>query len=255
MRQLYVKGFPVEMTLDDLIEFFEPHGGESVMLRYDAKKNFKGSVFILFKTPEQAKTFIDAPEMKYKDTVLTDRLYRNDYWEKKNSEKNSGKQDEVKRKEDQKKKREQEEKEELQSKITRGSILKVSGIEDKTEMVKIKEFFGKFGKVAWVDFGSGDKFALVRYATANEATTAWEKAQGEAEDGKVKLDDKELSATVLEGEEEEAHWKTVFESIHSRFSNKRGGGKFGGRGRGRGNKRRGGYGRDGPSEKRSRADD
>lgn len=35
------KGFPVEMTLDDLIEFFEPHGGESVMLRYDAKKNFK----------------------------------------------------------------------------------------------------------------------------------------------------------------------------------------------------------------------
>lgn len=41
------------------------------------------------------------------------------------------------------------------------------------------------------------------------------------------------------GEEEEAHWKTVFESIHSRFSNKRGGGKFGGRGRGRGNKRRG----------------
>lgn len=41
--------------------------------------------------------------------------------------------------------------------------------------------------------------ALVRYATANEATTAWEKAQGEAEDGKVKLDDKELSATVLEG--------------------------------------------------------
>lgn len=36
----------------------------------------QGSVFILFKTPEQAKTFIDAPEMKYKDTVLTDRLYR-----------------------------------------------------------------------------------------------------------------------------------------------------------------------------------
>lgn len=53
---------------------------------------------------------------------------------------------------------------ELQSKITRGSILKVSGIEDKTEMVKIKEFFGKFGKVAWVDFGSGDKFVSPEFS-------------------------------------------------------------------------------------------
>ena len=41
--------------------------------------------------------------------------------------------------------------------------------------------------------------AFVRYATENEANTAWEKAQGEAEDGKVKMGDKELTATVLEG--------------------------------------------------------
>ena len=41
--------------------------------------------------------------------------------------------------------------------------------------------------------------AFVRYATENEANTAWEKAQGEAEDGKVKMGEKELTATVLEG--------------------------------------------------------
>ena len=39
----------------------------------------------------------------------------------------------------------------------------------------------------------------MRYATENEANTAWEKAQGEAEDGKVKMGEKELTATVLEG--------------------------------------------------------
>ena len=41
--------------------------------------------------------------------------------------------------------------------------------------------------------------AFVRYATENEANTAWEKAQEEAEDGKVKMGEKELTATVLEG--------------------------------------------------------
>ena len=39
----------------------------------------------------------------------------------------------------------------------------------------------------------------MRYATENEANTAWEKAQEEAEDGKVKMGEKELTATVLEG--------------------------------------------------------
>ena len=41
--------------------------------------------------------------------------------------------------------------------------------------------------------------AFVRYATENEANTAWEKAQEEAEDGKVKMGEKQLTATVLEG--------------------------------------------------------
>lgn len=37
----FQKGFPTELTLDDLVEHFEPHGGESVSLRYNAKKEFK----------------------------------------------------------------------------------------------------------------------------------------------------------------------------------------------------------------------
>lgn len=41
--------------------------------------------------------------------------------------------------------------------------------------------------------------ALVRYATENEANTAWEKAESEAEDKKVKFGEAELTAQILEG--------------------------------------------------------
>lgn len=39
----------------------------------------------------------------------------------------------------------------------------------------------------------------MRYAAENEAKEAWEKAVAEAEEGKVKLDDSDLTASVLEG--------------------------------------------------------
>lgn len=37
----FQKGFPLELTLDDLIDYFDSYGGESVVLRRDAKRQFK----------------------------------------------------------------------------------------------------------------------------------------------------------------------------------------------------------------------
>lgn len=36
----------------------------------------QGSVFVLFKTPEDAKTFIEAPDLKYKDSPIVERQYK-----------------------------------------------------------------------------------------------------------------------------------------------------------------------------------
>jgi len=41
---------------------------------------------------------------------------------------------------------------------------------------------------------------MVRFAAESSAKAAWQKAVDEAEDGKVKLGEAELQATVIEGE-------------------------------------------------------
>lgn len=40
--------------------------------------------------------------------------------------------------------------------MTRGALLKVSGVEIDSSVEKLKEFFGTFGKVAWIDHMKGD---------------------------------------------------------------------------------------------------
>ncbi|KAF6025506.1 La [Bugula neritina] len=225
-------------------------------LRKSTNDLLEGSVFVLFKTTELAKEFLTAEEIKYKDTPLIERLFKQDYFKKKQEEKLGGKIEDIRKKDEQKKKREQEEREELLARITRSSVLKVTGIPDETPIDKIKEFFGKYGDVAWVDFGKGDDHAKIRYATENEAKVAWDKALEEAKDKKVLFDEKELTGVVIEGEEEETHWKKFFESIQNRYKkNKPGHGGRGGKGGRGGFKRRNAGDGDGASkEKRSRND-
>jgi len=87
-RTCYVKGFEVDMTLDTLQEFFEPMGSESVyMKRVPLSKQFKGSVFVTFKTQKEADDFMNQTETKYKDTVLT-KMTKTAYYDSKKDEKN-----------------------------------------------------------------------------------------------------------------------------------------------------------------------
>ena len=76
------------MTLDTLQEFFEPMGSESVyMKRVPLSKQFKGSVFVTFKTQKEADDFMNQTETKYKDTVLT-KMTKTAYYDSKKDEKN-----------------------------------------------------------------------------------------------------------------------------------------------------------------------
>lgn len=89
-RSCYVKGFGAEESLDDLQTFFDTWGFESVyQRRVPLSKQFKGSVFVTFKTQEGADKFMKEPETKYKETVLT-KMTKTEYYDNKKNEKNGG---------------------------------------------------------------------------------------------------------------------------------------------------------------------
>lgn len=72
-RALYVKGFPVESTLDELMEWIESVSGETydVFLRRLPNRKFKGSIYITFKTKESADKFMTSADCaEYKGNSL-----------------------------------------------------------------------------------------------------------------------------------------------------------------------------------------
>ena len=90
-KTVYVKGFPKDTTLDELIEFFKPFEAGCVkMRRFSYNREFKGSVFVLLPTEEAAKKLRDAEGLKYKDIELV-RLMAQEYSDKKAAERGSSK--------------------------------------------------------------------------------------------------------------------------------------------------------------------
>lgn len=211
VRSLYVKGFPVDQTLDTLIEFFEKAGTtEQVKMRKDIDGKFKGSCFVVYNSVESAKKFLnEADHAKYEESDLI-RMLKDDYFKKKLDEKKQDREEELKKKEAAKVQRQAEENEEFGKRITKGAILKFGGIvEDTVDREEIKAFFAQHGKVAWADFDKGDKEGTLRFDGENSASEALEKAKAAGE-GKVLLREAALECSVLDGEEELDHWRNIF---------------------------------------------
>ncbi|KAG2458869.1 LA protein, partial [Polypterus senegalus] len=80
-RSVYVKGFPTDITLDELKEWFAGKGTvENIQMRRNLQRQFKGSVFVVFDSNESAKIFVETPDLKYKDTDMV--IYLNEKEEK-----------------------------------------------------------------------------------------------------------------------------------------------------------------------------
>lgn len=240
-KSVYAKGFPVDMTLDQVKEFFKKFGDmDSIYMRKDFKKNFKGSCFVIFRNDEDAKKFVETPDIKCNDTEMV-RLLKDDYFKKKNAEKKQVSLDKAKKSDELKQEKEKEEKEKLKEKITAGAVLNVEGIPKGTKREDVKAFFQKFGSVEWIDFDSGDTKGRVRFGAKDEAKSALEKAKAE-NDGKIKIGEGEVECRVLEGDEEVEHWAGIYKSKRDKLmSNKD-----------RMKKRRGGDRRGGPQRKRGK---
>ncbi|XP_067687096.1 lupus La protein-like [Haliotis asinina] len=247
-RCVYAKGFPEDLTLDGLQEFFSKQGPvESISMRRIPKtKDFKGSVFVVFAKKEDAETFVNAESLKYGETELI-RSFRDDYFKRKNEEKRQAK----KQHNDDVKEKEKEEDDKIRDRIKTSTILRLDGLPGNITLEDLRNFFSDFGTVAWVDHDNGETKGYVRFTNENEATEVLTKAK-EAGEGKIEINNNEVTARVLEGEEELNHWKMIFKTKDDqRRSRNRAGGfkggkrrnnQYGGRGKRRFNKDRNGDG-------------
>jgi len=230
-RSVYVKGIPLETTLDELLEYFKKQGPvEHVQMRY-FQKLFKGSLFVVFGSKEEQEAYLEKGEKKYGDIDLL-RESKTGYLIRKREERMKSKAEKGNSK-----------RERIKSAVAKvdetptyekGYILHVSGLPTETKMEEIKAVFNK-DDVAWVDYNKGDVQSWIRFKEGTTAEKHVERVK-EANDGKIVINGAELTYRILEGDEELEHYKKVVKTKEQckQMRHK------GGRGKGRGHFGRGG---------------
>lgn len=203
-RTAYVKGFPVELEMAELIEYFKayPKVSHVVIRKYLDKptKTYKskGSVFATFSTRDQCAAFL-CQEVKYKDTELITK-WQTDYYAGKKTER-------------QEKQKEKNARNEPTIELPKGAVLKLTDIQSDVTREKIKESLEALeAEVAFVDFTKGDEQAHVRLHKENSAKELHTKLT----DGKLKVDDNDIPVIVVEGEDEEKYLAECVEKIKLR---------------------------------------
>ncbi|KYN45192.1 La protein like protein [Trachymyrmex septentrionalis] len=248
-RTVYVKGFPVtDTTIDKLKIFFEPYKPfETIVMRKYQDKDkvlkFKGSVFVQFETFDTAKAFMNTESVKYQDTELI-RKWAADYYAEKAQEKEERRKKKEKPKKsttEETKKIEDDETEQTSAgtdnKLPKGSIIYFSGVSKTCTREDVKECLDKFdADIAYIDFQRGQTEGWVRLQGENAAKPLLEKTN----EGKVIIQDIEVSCKMLEGEEEDKYLAKAMEDIvasKNKYNKSKRGAK---KGRGaRGTKKRG----------------
>ncbi|KAF1769400.1 hypothetical protein GCK72_001217 [Caenorhabditis remanei] len=255
-RTVYMKGFNTDTQLDDIIQWANQFGEtENVLMRRlkPGDRTFKGSVFITYKTREEAEAAQKA-DAKFGETELT-KMMQDEYWTLKNKETKEARAANKAAK-SAKNTAEAVESEKAQNAVhfEKGLILAVDGLSGDSSVDSIKTFFKQFGSVGYVAHENGSKTAEIRFNNDSEggAQKAWDKAAEAGTDGKVILQEAEIVGRVLEGEEEEKYWT----EFNNRKNQKQGGfhGGRGGRNNRGGRGGRGGRGRGGRGGRGGRDD-
>ncbi|XP_003700046.1 la autoantigen-like [Megachile rotundata] len=214
-RTIYLKGFPLNDTnIEKLKTFFsvyEPF--ENIIMRKyldkEKKLQFKGSIFIQFKTLEDAKAFMARDPIKYGETELI-RKWSADYNVEKTKEKEERRQKRSEgkgKKHDNAKEKEadhsgEEEENEKDASLPKGCVIHFTDAPDKCTREDIKERLGELdASIAFVDFKIGDQEGWVRLQGENSAKAVVDKMK----DSKVLIHGKEVTCRVLEGEEEQKY--------------------------------------------------
>ncbi|KAI8488711.1 hypothetical protein Bbelb_334940 [Branchiostoma belcheri] len=190
-RTVYCKGFGQDDSLDDIQEFFQDKGKvETVFMRRNENKDFKGSVFATFSSLDDAKKFVEAEGVQYKGEDVKKMFNRQKPCDKSHW---------------------------------------VCGAPDDTVREEVSKVFQTFGDVKWIDFNKGDTQGTVRFASPGAAEAAAQVADGkvtlkgaelscrvmEGEEEKthwLQVYGEEEKTHWLQGEEEKTHWLQVYEN-------------------------------------------
>ncbi|XP_026112265.1 lupus La protein [Carassius auratus] len=233
-KSIYMKGFPLETTLDEIKEWFADKGKvENIYLRKGAQKTFKGSIFAVLESEEAAKAFVERADVKeYKGNEMI-VMMKDDYFTKKMAERKQNRVEaKAKAKSEKEDKQKQAEEEELKSlNDQKGCLLKFSGELGQTSREDFHTIFSDHARIKWIDFTRGAKEGTILFhSNAQEALQKVREANG-GEDPKVKEQD--VQWEVLEGDTEMEMLKKIIEDQQESM-NKRKAGRGGHRGRGRG---------------------
>lgn len=204
-RSAYVKGFPQDLEMPELIEYFKeyPKVAHITIRKYLDKptKTYKpkGSVFVTFVTREQCAEFL-SQDIKYKDTELISK-WQSDYYADKKTERNELK----------------KAKSEPELELPKGTVLIITDIKSDNTRDKIREKMESFEiDVAFVEYTNGEERAFVRFGVENGAKDVLAKL----EDGKLKFGDDEVTVRLVEGEEEDKYLKECADKMKMRRNNK-----------------------------------
>ncbi|XP_059896662.1 lupus La protein [Gadus macrocephalus] len=253
-KSVYIKGFPLETTLDEILEWTTGKGqAENIQMRRNLQRQFKGSVFLCFDTEEAAKAFLGREDIKsFKDNELL-VLSREAYHAKKAEDRKQHKAEskaKAKHNKDETEKQTEEKEMGLLLEEQTGCLLKFSGELDQVSREDFHALFSGHGKIKWVDFTRGAKEGTLLFD--GKAKEALDKAT-EANGGTLQIKENDVAWELLEGDVEKEVLKKMIQAQQESYTRTKGRGreKFGGRGGGRGGGRRGGRGRGGRDQNRS----
>ncbi|XP_071859924.1 la autoantigen-like [Bombus fervidus] len=235
-KTVYLKGFPSQdTTIEKLITFFNAYEpfDNIVMRKYmdkEKKFQFKGSIFVQFKTLEDAKAFMVRESVKYGDTELI-KMWSSDYSQSKIQQRAAGR----RQKRSEKKPKESDKhitqykqliydnkEKECAAKIDRfpkGCVIHFTNVPDECLREDIKESLGELGaNVAFVDFNKGDAVGYARLEKEDDAKIVIDKMH----ESKISIRGKDVTCCVLESEEEEKYFLKVRKQMASSNLRKRG---------------------------------
>ncbi|KAL2747572.1 la protein [Vespula maculifrons] len=210
-KTVYMKGFPLEniniQKLKTYFKQYEPY--ENIVMRKyldkDKTLHFKGSIYLQFKTLDDAKTFMARESVKYNETELI-RKWAADYNVERASEKEERKQ---RIQEARNKKTEAASKDSKAAdnvNLPKGAIIHMKGMPDDCTRDIIRTRFEEFEiPIAYIHFESGDKEAWIRFQEENAAKTILEKLS----ENKILIEETEVTCRVLENEEEQKYLDEV----------------------------------------------
>ncbi|XP_058808468.1 la protein homolog [Phymastichus coffea] len=237
-RTIYLKGFPLDSTIATLKTHFESIDTiENIIMRKFKKGKehlFKGSIFLQFKTLDNAKEFMNQETIKYKETELM-KMWSKDYLAMKEKEKEELRLKKLNKQLDNDAKASKKNKSQNKIELPKGCVLQLKNL-DKVDREAVKQKFTELeAEVSFVDFKAGDSEGFIRLQKENAAVEFLKKLK----ENMVTIGESEIECKLIEGEEEESYLSKVVENM----TNVRRGKGF--HGKRRGNKRRHSPHRDG----------